>query len=341
MVLTSNLPGTRIVVKDHSYVGVARRCVREFAESTGLTGEPLSKLNLLASEMATNLAKHAENGGEIFVYDISNEKGKAIRLLCLDRGPGIANVEEALIDGVSSTSTLGGGLGALKRMSDSFEISSVPGKGTIISCAVFQKTPDKKAVRSNDNISVGLILAPHPNEKRCGDTISLSLSEQISSILIVDALGHGEAAADVSELAASVFQQSPFEDVETIVTRIHRELGGTRGAALALAQIFHYRDKLAFVGVGNISARVFMKYQNRGCASVQGIVGGQISSLKKYEYDWGPNASLLMYSDGIKSAAMLEESTVRSAQMLAAEIYRDFARLNDDTSVVVARDSRS
>ena len=340
MVLTSNLPGTRIVVKDHSYVGAARRCVREFAESTGISGEPLNKLNVLASEMATNLAKHAENGGEIFVYDISNEKRKAIRLLCLDRGPGIANIEDALLDGVSSTSTLGGGLGALRRMSDSFEISSAPGKGTIISCTVFQ-IPERKPVHSNENISVGLILAPHPNEKRCGDIISLSLSDQISSLLVVDALGHGDAAADVSELAASVFQQSPFEDAQTIVTRIHRELAGSRGAALALAQIFHYRDKLVFVGVGNISARVFMKYQNRGCASIQGIVGGQISSLKEYEYDWGPNASLLMYSDGIKSAAMLSDVPVHSAQILAAEIYRDFSRMNDDTSVLVARDNRS
>ena len=68
---------------------------------------------------------------KIFFFDESTESTIAGRLLAIDRGPGIENLDEAMQDGVSSKNTLGGGLGELKRLSDSVEISSAPGKVTV------------------------------------------------------------------------------------------------------------------------------------------------------------------------------------------------------------------
>lgn len=330
---------TRIFVRDHSFVGSARRTIRELAQGAGLSGESLGKLDLLSTELSTNLAKHATGGGELLYFDACEGDLKEIRLLSIDRGPGISDLDNVLIDGISTTGTLGAGLGSIKRLSDSFEISSTPGKGTIISCAIAQFGKGNKVAAKN--VDLFAISVPISGEQRCGDAVAFSVSEELTSILVVDGLGHGDGAADVAEKAIAVFSGDPFCAVETLADSIHRKLSGTRGAAIALAQIDHRRDQLDFVGVGNIAGRIYTRYASRGCVSVQGIVGDRLGTLKKYTYDWEPGARLLLYSDGIKSAAALSSAfTTKSALVEAAEIYRDFCRITDDTTVLVVKDKR-
>ncbi len=346
MVLISNTQSIRIPVLDQSYIGAARRAVRDFALSFEFSETTIDRINILASEIASNLAKHAENGGEILVCDGSNDNGRALRLFSVDRGPGICDLDNALRDGVSSKNTLGAGLGAIKRLSDSFEISSTPGQGTVIVCTINQKnSQDARNLdqcRAKDRIKLGYISVAHPSESEyCGDAVSLAISDELSSILVVDGLGHGPGAAEVSRKAVDCFRNFPFSDPKKLVSQIHQALANSRGAALALVQIDHLNDKLSFVGVGNISGKILSRYTSKGCASVQGVVGSQIASLMENRFDWCPNSVLLMYSDGIKSAAHLDCGARKSANLLAAEIYRDYSRMNDDATVVVVKDSRS
>jgi len=342
MVLTANTSTVRICVNDDSYIGTARRTVRDCAAAIGLTGAALDKLDILSTELATNICKYAGQGGEILVTDSSVGDAKAVTLVSVDRGPGIADVDKALIDGVSTRHTLGAGLGSIKRLSEAFEISSALGKGTILISTVSQAGKNSGKSSSQRLFEPAWISVPHPAEKRCGDGISVCTSDQRTSVLVVDGLGHGDGAADVSRQARSAFEQGPFDDAGKIVERIHRELSGTRGAALAIAQIEHHANQLCFVGVGNISSRVYSYYSSTGCVSTQGIVGEQIRSVMENTYEWEPGSMLLMHSDGIKSSASLEFGKAgKSALMLAAEIYRDCYRANDDATVVVLIDKRS
>ena len=342
MVLTANTFTVRICVNDDSYVGTARRTVRERAAEIGLSGAVLDKLDILSTEMASNLCKYATSGREILVNDASVADAKAVTLVSVDRGPGIADVDEAIVDGVSTHHTLGAGLGSIKRLSDEFAISSAVGRGTIVISRVCQTGRISERSDAPGLFDLASISVPHPAEERCGDGISACTSDHCTSILVVDGLGHGDGAADASRQACSAFEQSPFQDARTLVERIHAELSGSRGAALALARIEQHRHKLSFVGVGNISSRVYSYYSSTGCVSTQGIVGKQIGTLMENTYEWAPGSILLMHSDGIKSSAALEYGKPgKSALMLAAEIYRDYYRANDDATVVVVIDKRS
>jgi len=49
-----------------------------------------------------------------------------------DEGPGIADVEQAMLDGYSTGKGLGIGLPGAKRLMDDFEVHSSPGRGTTI-----------------------------------------------------------------------------------------------------------------------------------------------------------------------------------------------------------------
>jgi serine/threonine-protein kinase RsbT len=55
---------------------------------------------------------------------------KGVRLTFSDKGPGIANVEQALKDGFTTGSGLGLGLSGARRLSNEFSIDSKPGEGT-------------------------------------------------------------------------------------------------------------------------------------------------------------------------------------------------------------------
>jgi anti-sigma regulatory factor (Ser/Thr protein kinase) len=337
MELTIRSTTPRIFVSDQSFVGSARRAVRDLAEQAGLQSDLLAKLDLVSTELATNLAKHAAGGGELLFFDASKGESKAVQLLSVDRGPGIADIEDVFIDGNSSKGTLGAGLGSIKRLSDSCEFSSTLGKGTVVLCTISQ-APKRNSIEQT--LEVAAISTPHFAETNSGDGVSISYSDDATSILVVDGLGHGNEAAHAAEIAARIFGESPFDSPASLVDRIHNNLVGTRGIAMALVQIDRLLDKLTFIGVGNITGRVYTRYASKGCVSVQGIVGGRMPSAKEFCYDWEPGASLLLYSDGIKSAAVLPEVQSKSALLEAAEIYRDFSRTNDDTTVVVVRDKR-
>ncbi len=331
-------PTARIFVKDHSFVGQARRTVRDLGKEAGLSDSALGRLDLVSTELSTNLAKHAEKGGEILVFNASTEKAHILRLVCLDRGPGIARTDHAMQDGVSTTGTWGAGFGALRRNSDAFEITSTPGKGTITICAISEPADAlKKAIGP---IDIATICTAMPNEQCCGDGVAAFSTDTFTSIAVIDGLGHGDGAAQAAEKAVHIFSESPFDSPKALLDRMHKELNGTRGAAAAIAQIDHQSGQLTFIGVGNITCRIYSRYQSKGCVSAQGIVGGQVGSVKEYNYDFANDAILLIYTDGIKSAASLEPTDAKSSLLQASEIYRDFCRLTDDSTIVVAKANR-
>ncbi|WP_288841222.1 anti-sigma regulatory factor [uncultured Deefgea sp.] len=80
------------------------------------------------SELAMNIVKYAQYG-ELYIHYQSNY---SIEIIAEDRGPGIANIEQAMQDHFSSKGTLGLGLPGVKRMVDEFEIQSKMNHGTRI-----------------------------------------------------------------------------------------------------------------------------------------------------------------------------------------------------------------
>ena len=75
--------------------------------------------------MARNLVRHGK-GGDIVIREVATPASLSLELLALDRGPGMHNIAECLRDGFSTAGTAGTGFGAIKRLSDRFEVFSQP-----------------------------------------------------------------------------------------------------------------------------------------------------------------------------------------------------------------------
>ena len=289
---------------------------------------------LVTIEMATNLVKHAGRG-HILVQPLQDGE-PGMRLISVDKGPGIFDVALALSDGHSTAGSMGGGLGAIRRLADSFHLYSVAG-GTVI-CAEFRR--DQKSRGVPRVIDVGAVSEPIAGEDVCGDGWGMRQSPDGVIFMVVDGLGHGILAAEAAREAERVFLSTPANAPLEIVELVHAALRNTRGAALAVARLEVKKGLLTFAGVGNISGSILEPAASRGMASHNGIAGHNLPRVQEFSYPWNRNSILVMHSDGLATRWDLERYAgirTKAPTVIAAVLHRDFSRSRDDATVVVAK----
>jgi serine/threonine-protein kinase RsbT len=110
-------------------VVLARQAVRRLAQEHGFGIVDQTKLVTAASELARNTLIYG-GGGELRWEVILDGGRRGLRLHFVDQGPGIPDVQQALVDGWSSGSGLGLGLSGAKRLVNDFELQTEVGKGT-------------------------------------------------------------------------------------------------------------------------------------------------------------------------------------------------------------------
>src|ERR1700690_797112 len=154
-----------IPVFEESQIGFARRCVLEMCQRVGGDETFCGKAAIVVTEMARNLVRHG-HGGAIVVRQVSFARTSGLELLALDCGPGMRNIAECLRDGFSSAGTAGTGFGAIKRLSDRFEVFSQPEHGTVVWAylSTIPDLPPAPPIFQSSGVSVAL-----EREEVCGD----------------------------------------------------------------------------------------------------------------------------------------------------------------------------
>jgi anti-sigma regulatory factor (Ser/Thr protein kinase) len=327
-------------IRESSQVGELRRCAVALAKALDLTESESGALAIAVTEAATNLVKHAKNG-EVLIDPVDDSR-RGVRMLALDRGPGIPNLAVALGDGFSSAGSPGNGLGAIVRLSDRFEIHSAP-EGTALLSEIWDKK--SKSNRSSlpverQQVIVSGVCLPKPGERVSGDAWATHHDATGVSIAVADGLGHGLLAAEAANEAIRIFQQNPEEAPGTLLQLIHDALRKTRGAAVAIAEINLEKQLVRFAGVGNISAMISNGSKSRSFVSHNGIVGHQIRKIQEFSNPLPNDAMLIMHSDGLITHWDLGRYAgiqSKHPSLIAGLLYRDFARRRDDVTVVVAK----
>ncbi len=121
-----------IVVEDD--IVRARLLTRQWAIELGFKLIDQTKMVTAVSELARNTFIHGR-GGFMLLQTLEHNFRKGLRAIFEDKGPGIADIEQALKDGFTTAKSLGLGLGGAKRLSNEFEIFSQPGQGTRVAIA--------------------------------------------------------------------------------------------------------------------------------------------------------------------------------------------------------------
>ncbi len=121
-------------IRAESDVVMVRQRARAVASAAGLGLVDVTKLVTATSELARNALIYG-GGGTARIETLQDGIRKGVRLTFEDQGPGIENIEMAMTDGWTSGNGMGLGLSGAKRLSNEFDIHSVPGQGTRVMIA--------------------------------------------------------------------------------------------------------------------------------------------------------------------------------------------------------------
>lgn len=327
----------KITIEEESQISSARRTISTLAKSINFSEKEISHVSIIVTEFGTNLIKHCL-GGELLVRVIKVNDLYGLEIISIDNGPGIKDISLAMKDGFTTAGTLGGGLGAIKRLSKSFDIYTQVGKGSIFLSRIYND--DFLREINKHSLEFSAISIPKDGEDINGDGYEIKLLNNGGAILLVDGLGHGINAFEASSEAIKIFENHFTEKPLNLMERINKALFHTRGCAGVIALISTTDNTINFVGIGNISAFIIDDYTRKTMVSQNGIIGENIYRIREYIYNFNDNSVFIFHSDGISANWNLKDYPgieYRDPSILAGILYRDFARGNDDLTVIVGK----
>lgn len=317
-----------VAVDETAAVATARRRVAALATGLGLHPDRVGEAEIVASELATNLVKHA-GGGDL----VLRSAGGGLQLVAIDSGPGTRHLASYVDDGVSTAGTLGVGLGAVRRLTGRLDLWSEPGRGAVIAADL--GPVDRPA-------ELGHLTRTLRGESVCGDTVAVRETADGWLLLVADGLGHGLLAAEASQRAAEVLAAGTSESPAELIGRMHAALGGSRGAAVAVTRVHLDSRTITHAGVGNVSGRLVGE-RARTLVSQPGIVGHKLPRVQEVRLPLDDARLVVLHSDGLTEkwrADALPDVTRHGPTVCAAQLLRDAGTRRDDASVLALQVSR-
>ena len=158
--------------------------------------------------------------------------------------------------------------------------------------------------------------------------------------MVADGLGHGPGAAHAAAAISNTFDDERSLAPAQFLGAAHQRAKGTRGAAVAMAQLDLSTRRVEHAGIGNISGILVDGEIVKGMFSHNGTAGVLVRKMQAFEYIWPVGGLLVMHSDGLQSRWSLASYPglqARHPAVIAAVLARDFSRGRDDLTVLVAK----
>jgi anti-sigma regulatory factor (Ser/Thr protein kinase) len=334
--------GQIISVRHDSDVGVARRAARALAEKLGFDSTASEEITLAVVELASNLARYARSGQLTLtpLGDAGPPARVGVEIVSADSGPGIANIEQALTDGFSTSGSRGVGLGAVNRLMDAFDIQSRPGAGTRVTCRKWRR--DYAASADRCPLALGVATRPRTPGDVNGD--AFVIRHWAASVLagVIDGLGHGQFAHRAAQTARQYVESHFDQPLEQIFRGAACACRGTRGVVMALARFDWALGRVSVASVGNIELRVFPPPRSLDFPVRRGVIGLNAPAAVVTERPWSREMIMVMHSDGLRTHWRWDEfpDLPRQAAAVAAEsLLGALARQRDDATVLVVREA--
>jgi anti-sigma regulatory factor (Ser/Thr protein kinase) len=315
----------RFRVAEEADAGAVRRHAARCADGLGAAPATKAHAELVATELSTNLVRHAKPGGWVLVRPVPPG---GMEFLAVDHGPGIGDLPAALSGQSPAPRGLGLGLGAVQRASTRFDVDTGPAGTTVLSIV------DGPADQDWAGVSVGVM-------EVCGDGWAVAEVPGGLAVAVVDGLGHGTKASVAAEAALDAFAADPA-DLDRLVRRTNEAMRATRGGAMTACLLEPGRGELHYFAVGNVSGRVLTGTEERGLVFFAGTFGLRLNPprTRVLSQPWLPGARLVLWTDGLNSRLDLgarPDLLDRDPAVAAAVLHRDHTRERDDATVVVIR----
>ena len=122
----------QVPIRSDQDIVLARHKGRSLAASLNFTSGEATLIATAISELARNIVTYAKKGVIRLKVINGGSNGHGIQVVAQDEGPGIADLDQALRDGFSTSGSLGLGLPGVRRLVDDFRIESKRNRGTTV-----------------------------------------------------------------------------------------------------------------------------------------------------------------------------------------------------------------
>lgn len=172
----------------------------------------------------------------------------------------------------------------------------------------------------------------------CGDLIYTKEYDDKYFFAAIDVLGHGSDARKLAIKIQLYLDIHYEEDLIDIMTGLHKNILGSRGAVASLCLIDN-TGQLQHVGIGNISVRIKGSELIR-LISRDGIIGYGTVKPNLSEISLKIGDIVLLYSDGIQNRFRWDDCKdllSKSAESLASGILNRYQKNDDDASCLAIK----
>jgi negative regulator of sigma-B (phosphoserine phosphatase) len=183
------------------------------------------------------------------------------------------------------------------------------------------------------------LIRPCRGERLSGDAVVIQPLEQGLFVAIVDVLGHGPEAHELTHVIDAYLARYGTSDVSGLMTRLHQHLKGTRGAAVGLCAIDAATGRLDYAGIGNTALRRFGNAETR-LVSQDGVLGQNMRTPRSQTLQLVPGDLIVLYTDGVSDRFTSEDypGVMRHApKEVASNIIQRFGKDHDDAACIAVR----
>lgn len=185
----------------------------------------------------------------------------------------------------------------------------------------------------------GVRVRPFLGERVAGDAGIVIEEPDDLFLAVVDVLGHGPEAHEVTKSITEFLNAQNRSDLCKTLIDLDKHLRGTRGAAVGLARVNRNSGHLRYAGIGNTVIRRIGREPCR-LVSRDGTLGHIMRTPREEVLEIGTQDVVLLYTDGIQDHFDLDRYPAferDSARAIAQNIVKLFGKPHDDATCVALR----
>ncbi len=182
-------------------------------------------------------------------------------------------------------------------------------------------------------------IRPCPGHEVAGDAVVIEPVEGGLFAAIVDVLGHGPEAHQLALRIEAYLARYASTDVGGLMSRLHRHLQGTRGAAVGLCAIEEDSGRVGYAGTGNTVLRRIGRTETR-LVSQEGVLGQNMRTPREQTLALEKGDLILLYTDGVQDRFGSEDypSLLHHAPKdVVRTIIDRFGKHYDDAACIAVR----
>ncbi len=174
---------------------------------------------------------------------------------------------------------------------------------------------------------------PAAGEDKNGDRAVIREDGGVHLLAVIDGLGHGPGADEVSckaqEFLLGVDLAQPLHQ---IMEEVHRSIAGTRGAAATICIL--RGETIEACAVGNVELRTGTI--DLPLVASPGVLGARVAKFRICEAKIRKAGRIFIFSDGISSRTRFDEMKSLSPKQCCDLVVREHRRDYDDSTILVA-----